>query len=80
MKDRKRVTFHYDSDPDGGSIYGKLGMSFYNNLFITNDGQASVIGPNLDVLGYAPNGLPLIAAKGCGGEMLALANAAMETE
>ncbi len=80
MADRKRVTFHYDTDPDASSIYGKLGMSFYNNLIITNDGQIAVAGPNLDVLGYAPDGLPLIAAKECLEEMLALVNEALATE
>ncbi|HHV09758.1 MAG TPA: hypothetical protein GXX75_05725 [Clostridiales bacterium] len=80
MKDRKRVTFHYDSDPDQGTIYGKLGMSFCNNLIITNDKQTAVLGPNLDVLGYAPDGIPLIAAKECLEEMFALVNAAIETE
>lgn len=80
MKDRKRVIFHYDSDPNEGSIYGKLGMSFYHNLIITNDEQTAVLGPNLDVLGYAPDGIPLIAAKECLEEMLALVNAVLETE
>lgn len=80
MADRKRVTFHYDSDPTAGSIYGKLGMSFYNNLIITNDEQIAVMDPNLDVLGYAPDGIPLVAAKECLEEMLALVNASMEAE
>jgi hypothetical protein len=80
MKDRKRVTFHYDTDPTAGSIYGKLGMTFQDNLIITNDEQTAVIGPNLDVLGYAPDGIPLVAAKECLEEMLDLVNAAMGAE
>ncbi len=80
MADRKRVTFHYDSDPTAGSIYGKLGMTFQDNLIITNDERTAVIGPNLDVLGYAPDGIPLVAAKECLEEMLTLVNAAMGAE
>jgi hypothetical protein len=78
MKDRKRVIFHYDSEPDNGKV--SITMSFRDNLVFTNGGQTVVAGPGLDILGYAPDGLPLIAAKECLEEMIALVNAAIETE
>ncbi len=75
---RKRVIFHYDSEPDNGKE--KIMMSFRDNVVFTYDGQSETIGPRLDVLGYAPDGLPLIAAKECLEEMLALVDAAMDEE
>lgn len=75
---RKRVIFHYDSEPDNGKE--KLTMNFRDNLIIANDEQTAIIGPTVAVLGYAPASLPLVAAKECLEEMLALVNSAMDTE
>ncbi len=80
MTDRKRVTFHYDSEPEGQMVHDKIVMTFRDNLVVTNSGQSATVGPVIDVLGYAPDGIPLIAAKECLEEMLVLVNAAMETE
>lgn len=75
MKDRKRVTFHYDSEPYGQK--NKLTMTFKNNLIVTNSGQTATVGPQIDVLRYGSNAVPLVDAKECLEEMLALVNVAM---
>jgi hypothetical protein len=80
MVDRKTVTFHYDSTPEGLQIHDKVIMTFRDNGVVTNDGRTETLGPRINVLGYAPDGIPLIAAKECLEEMLALVNAAMEAE
>ena len=73
---RKRVAFHYDSD----AVTGKIKCTFRNNMVFTNDGRTETIGPSLNVLGYAPDSLPLVAAKEVLEEMLAVVNAAMGEE
>jgi hypothetical protein len=62
--ERKVVTFRYDSENK------TVLMDFKNNLVLTNDGEAVIIGPNLDVINS--DGIVLKAAKECIGEMLAL--------
>ncbi len=71
---RKRVRFSYDSGN------GEILMNFHNNVVITNADQIAVAGPRIRVTGYAPDGIPIIAAKECLEEMLAIVNAAMGTE
>lgn len=78
MKDRKRVIFHYDSEPYGQK--NKLTMTFKNNQIVTYSGQTATVGPLIDVLGYGPSAVPLVAAKECLEEMLALVNVAMGVE
>jgi hypothetical protein len=77
MADRKKVIFRYDSAPEGPQIHDKIIMTFRDNLVATNDGRTETIGPSINILGYAPDGIPLVAAKECLEEMLALVNAAM---
>ena len=64
--ERKIVTFRYDSENK------TVLMDFKNNLVLTNDGEAVIIGPSLDVTNS--DGIVLTAAKECLGEMLALIN------
>lgn len=73
---RKRVIFRYDSE----SVTGKIKCTFRNNMVLTNDGRTDTMGPYLNVLGYAPDSLPLVAAKEVLEEMLALVNVAMGEE